>query len=293
MKPYSEQLLTFIQEHPSVYHVIDGQRRMLLEAGYTQLSEGSRWDLRRGGKYFVIRNDSSLAAFRVPRLDFRGFMIIAAHSDSPFLKIKENPEIPVEGKYTRLNVEKYGGALLSPWFDRPLSVAGRIMVRDGNRVLTRLVNIPRDLLLIPSLAIHMDRSANEGHPLKIQKEMLPLFALGGEASLLGLIAPALLSGLSAATNHAQQQNSYDMSGLLSMFGGQPQQQQGGLLSQLFGAPQQQQQTGGLLSQLLGGGQVQQQQSGGFLSQLFGAKPQQQVQQIDGTALLQALLSLMK
>lgn len=111
-------------------------------------------------------------------------------------------------------------------------------------------------------------------------------------SLLGLIAPALLSGLSAATNHAQQQNSYDMSGLLSMFGGQPQQQQGGLLSQLFGAPQQQQQTGGLLSQLLGGGQVQQQQ-GGFLSQLFGAKPQQQVQQIDGTALLQALLSLMK
>ena len=112
-------------------------------------------------------------------------------------------------------------------------------------------------------------------------------------SLLGLIAPALLSGLSAATNHAQQQNSYDMSGLLSMFGGQPQQQQGGLLSQLFGAPQQQQQTGGLLSQLLGGGQVQQQQQGGFLSQLFGAKPQQQVQQIDGTALLQALLSLMK
>ena len=113
-------------------------------------------------------------------------------------------------------------------------------------------------------------------------------------SLLGLIAPALLSGLSAATNHAQQQNSYDMSGLLSLFGGQPQQQQsGGLLSQLFGAPQQQQQTGGLLSQLLGGGQVQQQQQGGFLSQLFGAKPQQQVQQIDGTALLQALLSLMK
>ena len=113
-------------------------------------------------------------------------------------------------------------------------------------------------------------------------------------SLLGLIAPALLSGLSAATNHAQQQNSYDMSGLLSLFGGQPQQQQsGGLLSQLFGAPQQQQQTGGLLSQLLGGGQVQQQQQGGFLSQLFGAKPQQQVQQIDGTALLQALLALMK
>jgi aspartyl aminopeptidase len=115
-------------------------------------------------------------------------MIMAAHGDSPFLKIKENPEMPVEGKYTRLNVEKYGGALLSPWFDRPLSVAGRIMVRDGNRVSTRLVNIPRDLLLIPSLAIHMDRSVNDGHALKIQKDMLPLFALGGEASLLGLIA---------------------------------------------------------------------------------------------------------
>ena len=113
MKPYSEQVLTFIQEHPSVYHVIDGQRRMLLEAGYTRLSEGSRWDLRRGGKYFVIRNDSSLAAFRIPQSDFRGFMIMASHGDSPFLKIKENPEMPVEGKYTKLNVEKYGGALLS------------------------------------------------------------------------------------------------------------------------------------------------------------------------------------
>ena len=188
MKPYSEQVLTFIQEHPSVYHVIDGQRRMLLEAGYTRLSEGSRWDLRPGGKYFVVRNDSALAAFRIPQGDFRGFMIMASHGDSPFLKIKENPEMPVEGKYTRLNVEKYGGALLSPWFDRPLSVAGRIMVRDANRVSTRLVNIPRDLLLIPSLAIHMDRSVNDGHPLKVQKDMLPLFALGGEASLLGLIA---------------------------------------------------------------------------------------------------------
>jgi hypothetical protein len=110
--------------------------------------------------------------------------------------------------------------------------------------------------------------------------------------LLGMIAPALLSGLSAATNHAQQQNTYDMSGLLSLFGGQQQQQSGGILSQLFGAPQQQQTTGGLLSQLLGGGQ-QQQQSGGFLSQLFGAKPQQQQNTIDGTALLQALLSMMQ
>lgn len=189
MKSYTEQLLAFIQDHPSVYHGIDGQRRMLLEAGYAPLTESSRWELQPGGKYFVVRNDSALIAFRIPgRAAFRGFMIMASHSDSPLLKVKENPEIDVEGKYTKLNVEVYGGALLAPWFDRPLSVAGRILVRDGSRVSPLLVNIPRDLVLIPSLAIHMDRSANEGHALKVQKELLPLFGLAGGKSLLALIA---------------------------------------------------------------------------------------------------------
>ncbi|MBQ9662621.1 MAG: M18 family aminopeptidase [Oscillospiraceae bacterium] len=188
MDQYSKGLLTFIQEHPSVYHVIEGQRRKLTEAGYAPLSESRQWKLQEGGKYFVTRNDSALIAFRIPRRSFRGFMIMASHSDSPVLKIKENPEITVDGKYTKLNVELYGGALLGPWFDRPLSVAGRVLVRTDSRISSKLLNIPRDLVLIPSLAIHMDRTANEGRALKVQKDMLPLYGLAGDMSFPDLIA---------------------------------------------------------------------------------------------------------
>ena len=188
MDRYSRELLRFIQEHPSVYHVIDGQRSRLLEAGYVPLPESSLWHLQRGGRYFVTRNDSAIIAFRIPRNDFRGFMIMASHSDSPVLKIKENPEIRTEGKYTRLNIELYGGALLAPWFDRPLSVAGRVMLRSGSRISAKLVNVARDLLMIPSLAIHMDRSVNEGRAIKVQKELLPLYGLDGDISLKELVS---------------------------------------------------------------------------------------------------------
>ena len=188
MDRYSGELLQFIQEHPSVYHVVDGQRRRLLEAGYVQLPDNSVWQLQEGGRYFVTRNDSAIIAFRVPRSDFRGFMIMASHSDSPVFKIKENPEIRTAGKYINLNVELYGGALLAPWFDRPLSVAGRIAVRSGGRIKLKLVNIPRDLLLIPSLAIHMDRNANEGRAIKVQKDLLPLYGLGEDTGLTDLVS---------------------------------------------------------------------------------------------------------
>ncbi len=126
-RDYSGELLRFIQEHPSVYHVIEGQRRILLEAGYEQLLESQHWTLREGGKYFLTRNHSALIAFQVPKKRFRGFMLMASHSDSPALKVKENPEITVGGLYKKLNVELYGGALLAPWLDRPLSVAGRLL----------------------------------------------------------------------------------------------------------------------------------------------------------------------
>ncbi|MBQ1280843.1 MAG: M18 family aminopeptidase, partial [Oscillospiraceae bacterium] len=123
---YSEKLLAFIADSPSVFHVIENQKQMLLDAGYEQLLESKPWDLRVGGKYFLTRNGSAILAFRIPKKDFSGFMIMASHSDSPMLKVKENPEITVDGKYKKLNVELYGGPLLAPWFDRPLSVAGRM-----------------------------------------------------------------------------------------------------------------------------------------------------------------------
>ncbi len=115
-----------------------------------------------GGKYFVTRNLSSVIAFKVPTKDFNSFHIVASHSDSPTFKIKDNPEQSVKGKYVQLNTEHYGGMIYSTWFDRPLSVAGRAMVKTDKGVQTRLVNIDRDLLVIPNLAIHMDRTANDG-----------------------------------------------------------------------------------------------------------------------------------
>ena len=100
---------------------------------------------------------------------------MASHSDSPMFKIKENPEIEAEGHYVKLNVEKYGGMLCAPWFDRPLSVAGRLVVKDGEQIVTKLVDVKKDLVMIPSLAIHMNRDANNGVPFNPQKELLPLY----------------------------------------------------------------------------------------------------------------------
>lgn len=187
---YDRELLDFIQSNPSPYHVIEAQRKRLLEAGYEQLLESGHWDVRPGGKYFVTRNGSAIIAFRIPEKASRGFMLMASHSDSPMLKIKENPEITVEGAYQKLNVEVYGGALLAPWFDRPLSVAGRVLVKTEGGVATRLVNVDRDLLLIPSLAIHMDRNANSGHEYKAQRDLLPLYGGTDAEPLLETVARA-------------------------------------------------------------------------------------------------------
>lgn len=174
----SKELALFLEQSPSSFHAIDNLKKMLFQEQFVQLYENKRWSLTAGGRYFVTRNDSSLIAFTVPSdRDFPGMRIIAAHSDSPCFKIKEYPELVSDSHYIRLNVERYGGMLCSPWFDRPLSVAGRVIVKDkvSGAFCSKLVNIDRDLLLIPSLAIHMDREANEGHKYNVQKELLPLY----------------------------------------------------------------------------------------------------------------------
>ena len=177
------QLFSFIQASPSPFHAVANMKRELDAHGYAQLLEGEEWRLEEEGKYYVIRNGSALIAFRIPKRDFSGFQIMASHSDSPSFKIKENPEMDVEGHYVKLNVEKYGGMLCAPWFDRPLSVAGRVIVKDGSRLVTRLVNIDRDLCMIPNLAIHMNREANEGYKYNVQKDMLPLYGGGGSGGM--------------------------------------------------------------------------------------------------------------
>lgn len=171
----TDDLIRFLKDSPTCYHAVSNIRTALLESGYTELTEGARWTVSKGGKYFTVRNESSLIAFRIPQTAVTGFMIGAAHSDSPSFKIKANPEMSVENAYIRLNVEKYGGMMCAPWLDRPLSVAGRLIVKNGNRFETKLVKVDRDLVLIPNLAIHMDREVNDGHKYNPQVDMLPLF----------------------------------------------------------------------------------------------------------------------
>ena len=170
-----EELFSFIEKSPSAFHAVETMRQELENAGYHQLLESESWVLHRGGKYYVIRNGSSIIAFRIPAKGFVGYQIVASHSDSPSFKIKENPEMEAEGHYVKLNVEKYGGMLMAPWFDRPLSVAGRVIVREENHLAVKLVNVDRDLVMIPNLAIHMNRDANEGMKYNAQKDMLPLY----------------------------------------------------------------------------------------------------------------------
>lgn len=188
----TQNLIDFIAKCPSCYHVIQNFRELLTENGFTELQEHQAWELKANSNYFVVRADSSIIAFKIPSKDFKNFQIIASHSDSPTFKIKEKEELLVDGHYVELNAEKYGGMLCAPWFDRPLSIAGRVLVKNGNTLETRLVNIDRDLVMIPNVAIHMNRQVNEGYTYRAQKDMIPLF--GDETSkgtFLKLIADSV------------------------------------------------------------------------------------------------------
>ncbi len=181
MSNHSKGLLEFIQKSPSCFHAIDTIKTQLANHGFMQLQESACWKLEAGKSYFVTRNLSSIIAFKVPCPDFSSFHIVASHSDSPTFKIKENAELEVgrgNARYTQLNTERYGGMLCAPWFDRPLSVAGRVVTEENGKIQTRLVNIDRDLVMIPNLAIHMNRQANDGYAYNAQKDMVPLFGDG-------------------------------------------------------------------------------------------------------------------
>ena len=190
-KTLAKELLQFIEKSPRIYHVMENVRARLLASGYTELEENARWSLAHGGKYFLTRGGTSCIAFRVPEQTAHGFMLTASHSDSPSFKIKENPERTAAGHYLQLSTEKYGGMLMAPWFDRPLSVAGHVLVDTEDGIETRLVNIDRDLLVIPSLAIHMNRAANDGVKLLANIDTLPLLgSINHRDCFLKLVAEA-------------------------------------------------------------------------------------------------------
>ena len=172
----TDQLFDFLAASPSCYHAVQALAKRLEQNGYTQLREQDAWTLTPGGKYFVTRNGSSLLSFRIPQSAPAGFLMAAAHTDSPTFKIKHNPE-KKSGPYVQLSTEKYGGMLMGTWFDRPLSVAGRIVTAKDGKLETKLVNVDRDLAVIPSVAIHMNRAANEGFKFMANIDTLPLYGM--------------------------------------------------------------------------------------------------------------------
>lgn len=179
-KLFAQELLDFIEDSPSSFHVVQSIMRTLLPDGFKELSLKDKWSLVPGGKYFVVRNNSALIAFTVGLggVENYGFHLIGAHTDSPGFRIKAIPEILVEGRYLKLNVETYGGPILSTWLDRPLSLAGRIILRGKTPFSPqiKLFKSEQPLLVIPNQSIHLNRKINEGYELNKQKDMLPLLA---------------------------------------------------------------------------------------------------------------------
>lgn len=188
----TKELIKFINESPSAFHAVESAESMLFSAGFLPLSEADTWNLMPGKGYYLTRNRSSILAFRVPQKKPRNCLITATHTDSPMLKLKPNCESP-STPYLRLNTEVYGGTILSTWLDRPLSLAGRVILQENGIFSAKAVKIDRDLMLIPNVAIHQNRNVNAGYAWNPAKDMLPLFAEKGntEISVKSLLAKEL------------------------------------------------------------------------------------------------------
>ena len=186
----SRDLIHFIAKSPSVFHAVRGIKAALLYAGFEEIREEDTWHIEKGKKYVVTRGGSALIAFTIPEDGGEKFHITASHCDSPTFKIKENPEIH-EGPYVKLNVEGYGGMLMSTWVDRPLSVAGRLLVTENGHLAQKLVAVDGTMLVIPSVAIHMDRNVNHNKDWSIQKDLSPLYGMtSGKTPFMDVIAQA-------------------------------------------------------------------------------------------------------
>ncbi len=184
MLDYLEGFLTFAEQAPTAFHAAAHFAESLRGKGYRELKETDPWLIDAGGKYYVVRNDSALIAFAVPATGFAPFRIVAAHGDSPTFKLKPVFEDRTGEGYVRLNVEKYGGMIMSTWLDRPLSVAGRLVIREGENIAVRLVNLDRDAVLIPNMPIHFNRDVNSGFSYDPQTDLLPLYGYGEDCGSL-------------------------------------------------------------------------------------------------------------
>ena len=187
----NQELMQFIDKTPNAFACVKNIYEQLIKDGYIELKENKKWDIEAQGKYFVIRNDSSIIAFQIGDIDNDGFNIIATHGDSPSFSIKPGNEISENG-YLKLNTDKYGGMIYYSWLDRPLSLAGRVITRKDGQYYTNIINFDRDLLVIPSQAIHLNREINEKNNLNPQIDLLPIMALDSKLGKLKSMLAALL-----------------------------------------------------------------------------------------------------
>ena len=183
-------LMDFLDSSVTMFHAINECEKVLQKSGFIYLPENEKWDINKG-KYYTKRNSSSLIAFDIAEGDYH-FQISAAHSDSPTFKLKDKPIIEANG-YLKLNVEGYGGMINATWLDKPLTLAGRVMVNTDKGIETRLLHIDRDLLIIPNVPIHFNREINKGFAFNNQVDMLPIFSAGNlkESDFDNMIAKEL------------------------------------------------------------------------------------------------------
>lgn len=195
----ARSLMEFLDKSPVNFFAVRTVAERLDSEGFTRLDSRDAWQLKPGGKYYMVKNGTAIFGFTVASepIASAGFRIIAAHSDSPCFRVKPNPEMLSDGGVVKLNVEVYGGPILYTWFDRPLSLAGRVVMRSDDPLHpeSKLIKFDRPLLTIPHLAIHFNRSVNEGNRISAQKDMLPVAAIVKEAAekdglMLRLIAEA-------------------------------------------------------------------------------------------------------
>lgn len=180
-KDFANDLLEYIYNSPTSFHAVNTSTQILKDNGFEEVKLNERWNLKDKGRYYVVKNSSALVAFTINsnNIETEGFRIIASHSDSPSFRVKPNPQMSVENTYLKLNTECYGGPILSTWLDRPLSIAGRVIVKGESIINPKemLVNLKKPICIIPNVAIHLNKSINDGYKYNKQKDMLPLVGL--------------------------------------------------------------------------------------------------------------------
>ncbi|MGK0500032.1 MAG: aspartyl aminopeptidase [Oceanicoccus sp.] len=184
-RSFNEQLMAFIEASPTPFHAVEQMVERLQAAGFEPLLESDEWQLKAGRRYYVLRNGSAIVAFKLGaagELATAGMRMVGAHTDSPCLRVKPQPELDSKG-YFQLGVEVYGGALLNPWFDRDLSLAGKVSYQtSGGKIRSALINYQRPIAIIPSLAIHLDREANNNRTINPQTDIPPVLMLAEAGS---------------------------------------------------------------------------------------------------------------